>query len=353
MALLAATIAAVGVLAAPLAASAAEFPLGDPQGSVAPPSPDGGSLLRADGEIQVGRIQGADRYEVAANLARSLFTPGIPVIYVANGQNYPDALSAGPAAAVDEGALVLTTPTVLPTESASVIGQLKPKKIVVVGGPASVSEAVFSELAAIQPNIVRLGGADRYAVSRAVVDYAFPRGVGTVFVATGGNFPDALSAGPASSHYGGGVLLVNGAAAGLDQPTLALLDDKGVERAYIAGGPNSVSAGVETALRAAVPNVARYSGADRYAVAATINESTWTGAVQGVLVASGQVFPDALSAGPVAGALDVPLFLVAKDCYPRPAADGIFDSHLQPQGMVLIGGVNTLSNALVDTPQIC
>jgi len=42
-----------------------------------------------------------------------------------------------------------------------------------VGGPASVSPAVFDQLANLQHDIVRIGGADRYEVSRNLVSYGF------------------------------------------------------------------------------------------------------------------------------------------------------------------------------------
>jgi putative cell wall-binding protein len=138
------------------------------------------------------------------------------------------------------------------------IESLHPATIVVVGGVNSVSSAVFDELEGIQPNTVRQGGADRYEASRNLVESAFPDGASTVYVATGANFRDALSAGAAAATLKGSVLLVNGSASAPDAATIATLTELGTTHIVIAGGPNSVSTGVEDGFRA-LPGVTSVS----------------------------------------------------------------------------------------------
>lgn len=289
------------------------------------------------------RVDGADRYAVAATLAET-FEPGVSVMYVVSGERFPDALSAGPAASHEGGGLLLTAAATLPESTRQAVLRLEPQSLVVVGGPASVSDDVFAQLAELQPNIVRIGGADRYEVSRNVIDHAF---VGTTsgptFVATGTTFADALSAGPAAAHVDGPVLLLNNAETWIETPTRDLISRLGTEDVRIVGGGKSVNVYLEGTLREMVPSVTRYGGADRYEVAGNINLDVFARPADTVYLASGTVFADALSAGPIAGKLGAPLYLVTKTCYPASAAHGV-QTYFLPTYVVMIGGQNTLSD---------
>ncbi|CPU62207.1 N-acetylmuramoyl-L-alanine amidase LytC precursor [Mycobacteroides abscessus] len=142
-----------------------------------------------------------------------VFDPGVPVVYVASGTGFADALSAAPAAAVQGGPLLLVQPNGIPTVVADELRRLAPQRIVVVGGSGAVSDAVYQQLAGYTPAIRRDAGANRYATSRLVSERAFAgQTVEVAYVATGTDFPDALSAGAVAGAYGVPVVLVNGKA---------------------------------------------------------------------------------------------------------------------------------------------
>ncbi|MFB2586729.1 cell wall-binding repeat-containing protein [Herbiconiux liukaitaii] len=286
------------------------------------------------------RVSGADRYEAAVNASRAAFPGTAPVVYVVTGSNYPDALSAGPAAAVDGGPLLLTdTNTLLPAVSAE-IKRLRPGRIVVVGGPNSVSPAVFDSLRAVQSDTVRISGTDRYEASRNLAMYAFGASrASTAYVATGANFPDALSAGAAAASARGPVVLVNGSASAPDTTTLALLGSLGVTTVKVAGGPASVSTGVETGLRTAGLSVTRLGGADRFAASVSINADAFERSDRAFLV-TGLKFADALAGSAWAGKLSAPLYVAHADCVPGAAL-----AAMKAQGVervTLIGGPASL-----------
>ena len=54
----------------------------------------------------VRRVAGADRYETAAQVSAAFFDPGVAALYVAIGEDFPDALAAGAAAAAGWAAAV-------------------------------------------------------------------------------------------------------------------------------------------------------------------------------------------------------------------------------------------------------
>src|SRR5690606_4645258 len=46
----------------------------------------------------VSRLAGPDRYATAAAISKSTFTAGVPVVYLASGATFPDALSGASSA---------------------------------------------------------------------------------------------------------------------------------------------------------------------------------------------------------------------------------------------------------------
>lgn len=298
--------------------------------------------------ISSTRVAGTtDRYTTSVAVSQHSYPHGAPVVYVVSGQNYPDGLSADPAAAASGGPVLLTTPGSVPTEVAAEIKRLNPGKIVVVGGTPSVSANAFAQLKAIRANTVRVAGVDRYSTSRAVAEYAFgTSGTKTAYLADGRNFPDALSAAGAAGAAGAAVILVPGSATTLDPATTSLLRRLGVTSVNVLGDTKSTSAGIAAAAAKIAPTH-RLAGADRYstsvAIANSIAGSSGT-AWQSVYVVSGQNYPDALSAGAWAAATDHPIVLAPFDGLTQQLSDDLASRHTA--GVVVVGGTPSLSWAV-------
>jgi putative cell wall-binding protein len=73
--------------------------------------------------------------------------PGVPVLYIANGSNFPDALSGAPIAGANKAPVLLVSATSIPAAIAVELGRLKPGHIVVLGGTGSISAALALTLA--------------------------------------------------------------------------------------------------------------------------------------------------------------------------------------------------------------
>jgi len=304
-----------------------------------------GEPIQSASSPAVVRYGGADRYEVAVNVAQN-FDPGVPVVYVVKGTDYPDALSAAPAASAAGGPLLLVRPGDVPAVVDAELTRLRPQKIVVVGGTASIQPQVFDKLSTFAPSIVRLAGADRYDASRAVVSYAFgDTGVTRVYVATGANFPDALSASAAAGTRGAAVVLVPGKDSSFTAATTTLIQSLHPYDARIAGGANSVSVGIEATLSAlSLPGGSdRLSGADRYEASRNINHDTFSTAPN-VFIATGTNFPDALAGAALAGRDHAPLYEVPTSCVPQHTYQDIVA--LNPATITILGGPNSVSPAV-------
>ncbi len=92
------------------------------------------------------RIGGADRYATAAALSAFHFPGGATFAYVATGANFPDALAAGPAAAIRGAATLLVRAPAIPPSTATELARLNPGRIYVLGGPNVISGAVQAQL---------------------------------------------------------------------------------------------------------------------------------------------------------------------------------------------------------------
>lgn len=177
-------------------------------------------------DYDVTRVDGGNRFDTAAGIARQLYETSTArpevetgTVFVALGgaetitAGFPDPLSAGYYAAFLEAPVLLTAGPDLAPETVEVIDELAPTEVVIVGGEDAISADVEATLTADGAREVRrLAGDTRYETSAAVYDEAVTMGVdpATRWLATGANFPDALSAGPAVAAEGEALLLVDG-----------------------------------------------------------------------------------------------------------------------------------------------
>jgi putative cell wall-binding protein/Tol biopolymer transport system component len=98
----------------------------------------------------VQRIAGSDRFATSAAVS-SATRPAADTVYVATGQDFPDALAGGPAAATVDGPLLLVHDQGVPPSVRAEIDRLDPARIVVLGGPARIPESVMAELRGDDP----------------------------------------------------------------------------------------------------------------------------------------------------------------------------------------------------------
>ena len=173
-------------------------------------------LLSATGLYPV-RVGGADRYETSAKVFQTFFSDlAIDTAFVATGRSYPDSLSASAAAGALESPVLLVDGTngknVLPA-SESLMKKLGVANVFVVGGTGAVNATIEKNLADSFTDVARLGGADRYvtnlAVNELMNDVAGPVPMTGIWIATGLDFPDALSAAPAAGDLSQRLVLSN------------------------------------------------------------------------------------------------------------------------------------------------
>jgi hypothetical protein len=269
----------------------------------------------------VSRVDGANRYEVAANLARKGWDPSgtkswpkVTDVIIANGESGKEAdpLSAAGLAGAYDAPVLLVQAGSLPAATRTAITEIAAKnpkvRIHIVGGTGSVPDARWAQIKAI-PGVFatkdRLAGSDRYDVSvqiaKRIVSIKGIDNVSGVLIIAADNtnaFYDALAASPASfaktmpmigvrktSVPPGTATLLSTTLAG--RPRFAVSSS-----AYLAAGVLSAT-GASTRL---TTSSNRYEAASQIA-SATITRTWLTAADSGIAAK----LPDALTGGALLG----------------------------------------------------
>ncbi len=285
----------------------------------------------------VCRVAGRNRYHTAAVLSEQSFPDGADIVFVATGAGFPDALAGGPVAARVGAPLLLVAHNVIPPETGAELQRLEPSQIVILGGTAVVSDAVEDELEGYG-SVIRLAGANRFATAAAISQFGFPDGTGSVLIATGTGFADALAGGPAAAYLGGVVLLTYPDM--LPAETAAEVARLQPDEVIVIGGSAVISDEVLQALQEIAPTT-RVFGSDRYATAAALSEAVFPEGITELYVAVGTNFPDALAGGAAAGLSGSPLLVVPFNSLPGSVAAEV--ARLDPGHITVLGGPNAIS----------
>jgi YVTN family beta-propeller protein len=277
-------------------------------------SPDGSTAYVSnfnDGTVSVVNVSGrvtSSTIQVADAPNGIAISPNGSSVYVANGGD--EDQNNGSISIIDTTSDVVTS-TIPVGGSGTGVAVSPDSSLIYATNVNPIISVINAKTLAWSPHTDRISGLDRYATSVQVAQKAFPGTAPVAFIATGTNFPDALSAAAAAAKLGGPLLLTSPTALPSGVSTeLSALQPHTID---IVGGTGAVSQAVESSLSTLAAGwggvVDRESGADRYATGQTIVSRTFTSATK-VYIATGQNYPDALSASAAAGSEGVPVVLV-------------------------------------------
>jgi len=295
--------------------------------------------------VTTARLSGVDRYSTSAAISRVSFPAGVSTVFVASGEDFPDALAVGAAAGTLEVPVLLTKHDALPASVETEIDRLKPGKIVVIGGSAAVSNQVVAELRDHARTVTRIAGSDRYETASRVSAAYFDVALDDAFVASGSDFPDAVAAGAIGGALHAPVLLT--APHRLPDATAVELERIDARRIVVVGG----SAAIDEATAHDVgefifAQVIRVAGADRFETSARLSSLAYErGTVDTVYLASGRGFADAVAGAPVAGMKNSPVLLVDGDRPTQPVCDEV--SRLGARHVIALGGTGAVSDGVL------
>jgi putative cell wall-binding protein len=186
------------------------------------------------------RLFGSNRFETAVAVAdQGLGNPS--VVFLTNGLNFPDALAAGPAAAMKKGAVLLTLGGSMHSSVSNYLSAHPNDQRYAVGGPAAQAD----------PSATAVVGADRYDTARKVASTFFSSPVGLA-VASGVTFPDALSGGVLAGAAHGPLVLSDPAFLPSPSRDYLVAQRPTIFAALLIGGTAALSDNVRNAVAQAI-----------------------------------------------------------------------------------------------------
>ena len=156
----------------------------------------------------------------------------------------------------------------------------------------------------------RLSGLGRYDTMKTIVNEGWSNTGGTVVVATGAGFKDALAAAGLAGLYGAPLVLTDGKV--LSTQASSLIKTLKPKRVLIAGGEAAVSKTVFNKIKS-ISSVTptRYYGKDSVQTSvklALAGKGKWSSTA---IIATNKSFKDALSVAPISYTKKMPIFLVS------------------------------------------
>ncbi|SQB65585.1 cell wall-binding repeat-containing protein [Mobiluncus curtisii] len=241
----------------------------------------------------VMRVSGANRMETSGMIAEA--SPNVETLILTTGLIAADGLAATQLSGVTSSALVLSNSrNHLDSQAVKALDKFGLRRVVRVGGTVGLSAADRAAIAAKGLELVELVGMDRFDTARKVAQYRDSLGgdPSVVLVADGINFPDALAAGAAAGALRASLVLSSHAS--LPDTTQSYLKPLLTSAKIITVGGPAQSA----VASAGINPSATYTGTDRYDTALRLATGLDRGRnVNGLVMVSGQNFPDALAAG--------------------------------------------------------
>ena len=192
----------------------------------------------------------------------------------------------------------------------------------------------------------RLAGMTRYDTMEEIVGTGGWKSGGTVIVASGGNYPDALAASGLAGTLDAPIVLTDGKT--LSFQAFTRLTDLAPSKIIVAGGRAAVSDSVMDELGSLCPNVERVAGATRVDTSLNLYRrgSGWGSTA---ILATASNFADALSISSYAYATRAPVFLVDSNGLTNNQQSALSNGRFSR--IVVVGGVNAVSEPVAAKAQ--
>ncbi len=322
---------------------------------------------RLDMDKRIERVAGNDRYGTA--IAASQWGWGshdTTVAVIATGSNYADALAASSLAGVRDCPVLLTPGSYSWDKTYPLLKELdrlRVETVYVVGGSAAVPEDLVTRVETPESGledptsddtldwggaaVERIGGSDRYEtaslVAQKTVDLLEADGGfdGSVFIASGERFADALAAAPYSAATGRPLLLVR--TWHTPQVTNDALESINASDAIVVGGASVVSG--QTVAELGVDSM-RIAGSDRYKTSLALTEYAldhgW-GDIGIYGLATGYTYPDSLPGGAATAHAGGILLLTPPNTLSNDAALHLHDNRTVIGSIPVFGGIGAVT----------
>ena len=295
----------------------------------------------------VTRLFGQNRYSTAVAIAKKGWSASDTVL-LAYALNYPDALAGVTLATMKNAPILITDLAATPSVTMSEIKALKAKNIVLLGGVGVISAAQENALKKAGYNVTRYYGTNRFGTAASIGNAVEKLGGSkTAVLTTGMAFPDALAMGPYAGMNKMPLIFTD--TKELPSETQTFIKNNKITKIILVNDGNDVSAAVITKVKSLVgsANVTVITATDRYDLSAKVANAYKASFANGVAVATGADFPDALTGGALAAKIRYPVLLVSPTG--AAAAETSYVKGLSGPQIYVFGGVGVVPDKVVQS----
>ncbi len=286
-------------------------------------------------KVTVSRVSSNNRFATSAELSKSLFSLSDNAV-IASGSSFSDALFGGRFAAELDSPLFLSTKNTLDSKVIDEINRLKVKNIYILGGENSISSQIENSLKKNDINVKRISGKNRIETAYKINSESFNLrnylAIGDSYsVVNANNFADALAAAPFVYQYS------------YKSNFLSFFPYKGIDD-NVANMSEIIFGGINSIPRQDYEKD-RLAGSDRYKTAIEIAKaykSILNKDIDTIVLTSGEDFPDALCAGPLASKKDAAILLTSSSKLNKDTKEYI-ESNKSIKKVIIVGGENSVS----------
>lgn len=287
------------------------------------------------------RLWGTDRYGTAIDISKNGWSEGAEYAILANGENFPDALSAAPLAKKYNAPILLNPGQPLDTRVESELKRLGVNKVFIIGGTGVVPQNIQDGIDKMNIKTIRLYGEDRYETAVKVAEQL---GSSTqIAVANGENFPDAMSMAPIAANMSMPIILTPSNE--LPSSVAQYIKNNDIRASYVVGGNDVVSDSIFNSL----PNAERISGDNRYDTNIEIlKKFALSSKLTKLYIANGENFPDAL-AGSALAAKDSSAVMLVNNSLAQSTQSFLLSNSVSLSNLNILGGEGVVSDEIGNT----
>ena len=297
----------------------------------------------ATGTQEIIRHEGHSRENVAGSVAKAHFSSSNKVILV-NRDKFPDAISA---TNISQGKYpVLYTRAGNVSDSTIQLMKTMPlDEIYILGGSLSVNDSVVTQLKKeINVKVTRIAGRSRYDANASAVEKNFTQ-ASHVVIASGEVYSDALYGVSYANTLDSPVILTK--TNKLEKSSIEQLKKLNAKEVTIIGGTLTVTVSVEKQLSELGIKHNRIAGRNRYIGSTEVANAAYS-EPENIVIASGEVFSDALVSAPLAQKLNAPILLVKAHSLEDITLNYLSSKKATKKNIYIQGGTSTVSKELVE-----
>ena len=183
------------------------------------------------------RVSGKNRYDTSLKLAELTVDTKTDQVVIASGENYPDALAAGPYSLKNSAPILLYSgkngPDIIKFMDDNDIS-----KALIVGGESAVDRGLAKSLEKASKSVTRVGGKTRYETALKLAKLTNPDAK-KVLMVSGEGFADALASASLANKLSAPIIL-SGRKTG-DANLKGLSKNLDFEKIYIIGGKKAIN----------------------------------------------------------------------------------------------------------------